>query len=54
MTELAFRSAVDLARMIRAREIGALELAEHYIARIERDPREGAPRSPETRADERG
>lgn len=36
MTELAFRSAVDLARMIRDREIGSVELAEHYIARIER------------------
>jgi len=36
MTELAFRSAVDLARMIRDREIGCLELLEHYLGRIER------------------
>ena len=27
---------------------------EAYAKTIERDPREGAPRSPETRADERG
>jgi len=36
MTELAFRSASDLARMLRDREIGSLELTEHYIERIER------------------
>lgn len=36
MTDLAFRSATELARMIRDREIGARELTEHYIARIER------------------
>lgn len=36
MADLAFRPATDLARMIRAREIGSLELTEHYIGRIER------------------
>jgi len=36
MSDLGFLSAVELARMVRDREIGALELTEHYIARIER------------------
>jgi len=36
MSDLAFRSAVELARMVRDREIGALDLTERYIARIER------------------
>jgi amidase len=36
MTDLAFRPAVELARMIRDREIGSVELLEHFIARVER------------------
>ncbi|MBI2993095.1 MAG: amidase [Gammaproteobacteria bacterium] len=37
--DLAFRSAEELVRMLRSREIGCLELLEHYLARIERyDP----------------
>ena len=35
MTDLAFASATDLAGRLRRREIGALELLEHYIARVE-------------------
>ncbi len=39
MTETAFRSATDLAGAIRRREIGALELLDHYLARVDRhDP----------------
>ena len=38
--EPTFLSATELARRLRAREIGCLELLDHYIARIERlDPR---------------
>jgi len=40
MSDVAFRPAVDLARMIRSKEIGSVELTEHYIARIERLDRE--------------
>jgi amidase len=36
MTEMAFRSAGELAHMIREREISSLELADYYIERIER------------------
>jgi amidase len=36
MSETAFRSATALAGAIRMREIGARELLEHYINRIER------------------
>jgi amidase len=36
MSDVAFRRAVDVARMIRSKEIGSVELTEHYIARIER------------------
>lgn len=36
MQEIAFRSATELTRMLRAGEIGSLELTDHYIARIER------------------
>jgi amidase len=36
MTDLAFRSATELAADIRARKIGCRELLEHYLARIER------------------
>ncbi|MEE9209523.1 MAG: amidase [Kiloniellales bacterium] len=35
MTELHFSSAVELARMIKAREIGAAELLDHFLARVE-------------------
>ena len=33
--DLSFRSAVALAAMTRRREIGCLELLDHYIARVE-------------------
>jgi amidase len=36
MSELAFLSAVELARMVRTREVGCLELLDHFIARYER------------------
>jgi amidase len=36
MTDLAFRSATELAADIRARRIGCRELLDHYVARIER------------------
>jgi amidase len=36
MSELAFKSAIDLAAMIRAKEISSLELLEHYLDRVER------------------
>lgn len=36
MSELAFKSATELAAMIQAKEIGALELLEHYLDRVER------------------
>lgn len=36
MSDIAFASATDLARKIGAREIGCLELADHFIARIAR------------------
>ncbi len=36
MTDLAFRSATELAADIRCRRIGSRELLEHYIARIAR------------------
>ncbi|MDO9126754.1 MAG: amidase family protein, partial [Parvibaculum sp.] len=40
MTELHFRSASDLGRMIRRREVSSAELTDHFIARVERlDPR---------------
>ena len=40
MTDLHFRSASDLSRMIRRREIGSAELTDHFIARIEKhDPK---------------
>ncbi|NIJ42576.1 amidase [Parvibaculum indicum] len=35
MEELHFRSASELGRMLRAREIGSAELTEHFISRIE-------------------
>lgn len=34
-SELHFRSAADLARMIRRREISSRELLEHFVARVE-------------------
>ncbi len=36
MTEVAFKSAGELARMIRNKEISSLELADHYVERIEK------------------
>ncbi len=35
MSELAFRSASELARMVRDKEVSSLELADHFIGRIE-------------------
>jgi amidase len=43
MQDLAFRSARDLAAALRRREIGSLELLDHYLARVERwNPELGA------------
>ena len=36
MSELTFKSATKLAKMIQAKEISALELLEHYLERVER------------------
>src|SRR4051812_46901644 len=36
MTELAIEPAIELARMIRDRRIGCVELLEHHLARVER------------------
>ena len=36
MTDIAFWSATKLIRALRAKKIGALELLEHYAARIEK------------------
>ena len=36
MSELAFKSATELAEMIQAKAISALELLEHYLERVER------------------
>ena len=36
MSDLAFRSAVDLVGAIRRRELGSRELLEHHLARVER------------------
>ncbi len=36
MSDIAFKSAVELAQMIRQREIGCLELLEHYLDRVHR------------------
>ena len=36
MTDLALRPAVELARMVRDRRIGCVELLEHHLARVER------------------
>ncbi len=35
MTALHFRSASDLARLLEQREISAVELLDHFIARVE-------------------
>jgi amidase len=35
MNDIAFKSAVELAQMIKSREIGCVELLEHYLARVE-------------------
>jgi amidase len=36
MSEMAFESAVELARRVREKEVSSLELTDHYIDRIER------------------
>ncbi|HJP23443.1 MAG TPA: hypothetical protein QF861_17980 [Alphaproteobacteria bacterium] len=36
MTELHFAPAHELVRRIKAREIGAAELLEHFLSRVER------------------
>jgi amidase len=36
VTDLAFRSAGELAALVRSREVGSRELLEHYIDRVER------------------
>jgi amidase len=36
VTDLALRPASELAGMIRSRQLGSLELLEHYLARIDR------------------
>ena len=36
MPELGFRSASDLLRALRQREISSRELLDHYLARVER------------------
>jgi amidase len=35
MNDIAFKSAVELAQMIKRRDIGCVELLEHYLARVE-------------------
>ena len=43
MTDLAFRPAVELAALLRRRELKCRELLEHYVARVERlNPRVNA------------
>ena len=40
MADIAFRSARQLAAMVRKKQVGCLELLDHYIARAERlDPK---------------
>ncbi|NQV57510.1 MAG: amidase, partial [Rhodospirillales bacterium] len=36
MTDIAFKSATSLARMIRSKKIGCTELLDHYLSRVER------------------
>ena len=36
MSELAFKTATELAAMIKSKEIGAEELLDHYLDRVER------------------
>lgn len=36
MTDIAFSPANNLARLIRAKKIGCLELLEHYLERVRR------------------
>jgi len=36
MTDIAFSSAVKLARLVRTRKIGSVELLEHFLARVKR------------------
>ncbi|MFE9328480.1 amidase [Nocardia sp. NPDC052278] len=43
MTDLAFRSAGDLAAAVAAKEVSSVELLDHYLARVERlDPQVNA------------
>jgi amidase len=35
MNDIAFKSAIELAQMIKSRHIGCVELLEHYLARVE-------------------
>ena len=43
MTDLAFRPAVELVAALRRKEVGSLELLEHYLERVERlNPRVNA------------
>ena len=36
LNDIAFSSATKLARMVRQKKIGCLELLEHYLARVEK------------------
>ena len=36
MSDIAFKSAVELAQLVKRREIGCLELLEHYLERVRR------------------
>ncbi|MEE9281136.1 MAG: hypothetical protein V3V67_13270 [Myxococcota bacterium] len=36
MTELAFRGAKELVAALQRRDVGCLELLDHYLARVER------------------
>ena len=36
MDQLHFKSAVEIARLIREREVRAVEALEHFLARIEK------------------
>jgi len=46
MSDVAFRRAVDLARMIRSKEVCSVELTEHYVARLRTRPGRSARRPP--------
>ena len=36
MSDIAFKSAVELAQLIKRRDIGCVELLEHYLDRVQR------------------